>query len=336
MKLYYDQHAKDHPFKVDHKVWIYNAAVKPDLSKKLCSLCHGPFRLADQVTPVSFKVCNLQGKLQKGSVRVSRMKQYFSFDDPPIDLPPQSNSPENSPNPAPTPHYLFRKLPTTEDTETLQPDTSCNELVQSDTSCNVATDHEDNLEGTQPLPDLTKVQLQQMIKDIDDLQNELDIFTTTLSNCVTTNAADNHLASNTLPNCVTNHDKPKVTHSVAKETSANNHTLSDRVINRGKQSVARSTEINNFNNSLDQQKTRNNDIPTDSPPTLANDSNIHLVEQVKKHRHRNGKLQFLIKWLGFSNRHNTWEPENHLSPALVQEYFQGSKLKNQHQPMQSV
>ena len=89
MKLYYDQHAKDHPFKVDHKFWIYNAAVKPDLSKKLCSLCHGPFRLVDQVTPVSFKVCNLQGKLQKGSVRVSRMKQYFSFDDPPIDLPPQ-------------------------------------------------------------------------------------------------------------------------------------------------------------------------------------------------------------------------------------------------------
>ena len=316
MKLYYDQHAKDHPFKVGRKVWIYNPAVKPGLSKKLCSLWHGPFRLVDQVTPVSFKVCNLQGKPQKGSVHVNRMKQYFSYDDPPIDPPLQSNSPENSPNPTPTPHYLFTKLPTTEDTE----------LVQSDTSCNVATDHKDNLEGTQPLPDLTKVQLQQMIKDNDDLQNELDIFTTTLPNCVTTNDADNQLASNTLPNCVTNHDKPKVTHSVEKETSANNHTLSDRVINRGKQSVARSTEINNFNNNLDQQKTRNNDIPTDNHPILANDSNIYLVEQVKKHRHRNGKLEFLIKWLGFSNRHNTWEPENHLSPALVQEYFQGSKL----------
>ena len=244
------------------------------------------------------------------------MKQYFSYDDPPIDPPLQSNSPENSPNPTPTPHYLFTKLPTTEDTE----------LVQSDTFCNVATDPKDNLEGTQPLPDLTKVQLQQMIKDNDDLQNELDIFTTTLPNCVTTNGANNQLASNTLPNCVTNHDKPKVTHSVEKETPANNHTVSDRVITRGKQSVARSTETNNFNNNLDQQTTRNNDILTDSPPTLANDSNIYLVEQVKKHRHRNGKLEFLIKWLGFSNRHNTWEPENHLSPTLVQEYFQGSKL----------
>ena len=124
-----------------------------------------------------------------------------------------------------------------------------------------------------------------MIKDIDGLENELDIITTTLPNCVTTNNADNQLASNTLPNCVTNHDKRKSTHSTEKETSSNNHTLSDRVINCGKQGVARSTETNNFNNNLDQQKTRNNDIPAVSHPTLANGSNIYLVEQVKKHRH---------------------------------------------------
>ena len=81
MKLYYGQHAKDNPFKVGHKVWIYNPAVKPSLSKKLCSLWHGPFCLVHQVTPASSKVCNLQGKLQKGSVHVNLMKQYFSYDD---------------------------------------------------------------------------------------------------------------------------------------------------------------------------------------------------------------------------------------------------------------
>ena len=126
-----------------------------------------------------------------------------------------------------------------------------------------------------------------MIKDIDDLENELDIITTTLPNCVTTNNVNNQLASNTLPNCVTNHDKGKAIHSVEKVTPANNHTLSDCMINRGKQSVARSTETNNFNNNIDQQKTRNNDIPTDSHRTLAKDSNIYLVGQVKKHRHQN-------------------------------------------------
>ena len=86
-------------------------------------------------------------------------------------------------------------------------------------------------------------------------------------------------------------------------------------------------ETNNFNTNLDQQKITHTDIPTDNHPTPANDSNIYLVQQVKKHRHWNGKLEFLIKWLGFLNRYNTWEPENHLSPALVQEYFQKSKLE---------
>lgn len=33
MKSYYDQHAKDHPLQIDDKVWIYNPAVKPRLSK---------------------------------------------------------------------------------------------------------------------------------------------------------------------------------------------------------------------------------------------------------------------------------------------------------------
>ena len=48
---------------------------------------------------------------------------------------------------------------------------------------------------------------------------------------------------------------------------------------------------------------------------------------MKKHRHRNGKLEFPIKWLGYSNCQNTWELEGHLSPALVQEYFQQFPLE---------
>ena len=176
MKLYYDQHVKDHPFKVSHKFWIYNYAVKPSLSKKLCSLWHGPFRLVDEVTPVSFKVCNLQGKLQKGLVLVNRMKQYFSYDDPPIDPPPQSNSPGNSPNLTPVSQNLFTELLATEDTKRVQDNFP-------DTSCNVATDHVDNLEEIQPSPDLTETQgQQQKIKDIHNIANQLDIITNTLPN----------------------------------------------------------------------------------------------------------------------------------------------------------
>ena len=82
MKFYYHQHAKDHPFRVGHRVWIYNPTVKQGLSKKLCSLWHGPFCLEDQITPASFKVTDLQGKLQKGSVHVNQMKQHFKYDYP--------------------------------------------------------------------------------------------------------------------------------------------------------------------------------------------------------------------------------------------------------------
>ena len=56
MKLYYDQHAKDHPFRVGLKVWLYNP------------LGYDTFWLIKQITLVSFKIANLQGKLQKGSI----------------------------------------------------------------------------------------------------------------------------------------------------------------------------------------------------------------------------------------------------------------------------
>ena len=73
----------------------------------------------------------------------------LSYDDPPIDPPPQSNFPEDSPNPAPTRQHLFTERPTTIDIE----------LVQPDASYHVATDHVDDLEEVQPLPDSTEVQL---------------------------------------------------------------------------------------------------------------------------------------------------------------------------------
>ena len=83
MKPYYDQHSRDHPFEVGHKVWIYNPAVKPGLTKKLSCLWHGPYRLMDQVSPVSFKVADVKGKLLKGTVHVSRMKQLYTLQDKP-------------------------------------------------------------------------------------------------------------------------------------------------------------------------------------------------------------------------------------------------------------
>ena len=127
---------------------------------------------------------------------------------------------------------------------------------------------------------------------------------------------------------MTNHEKQRSNLSVEKETPVNNHTLSDRTTNRSTQTVARSRESNNFANNLDQQETRNENISPDTRQTLANGSNIYLVEQMEKRRHRMEKLEFLIKWLGYLNHPNTWKPEDHLPPALVPECFQQSLLEN--------
>ena len=305
MKLYYNQHAKDHSFRVGHKVWIYDPAVKPGLSKKLCCLWHGPFCLIEKITPVSFKVANLQGKLQKDSIHVNRMKQCFTYDDPPTDSSPHNNSNKPSPSPTFCPQALVTEPPSTENTQLA-------DIILSHDSRNTTPDPVEDLQELNPLPDLMN-STQKKINGFQAINEDYQLDTTALPSCVTIHNEDHQLDINTLPDCV---------------TPARDHALSDHVITRGKQTVARSGEINNFADNHDQKKKIiNHNLPTDACQTPATDNNIYLVEQVKNHRHRNGKLQFLFKCLSYSNRHNTWEPENHVYPALVREYFQHSSLE---------
>ena len=79
---------------------------------------------------------------------------------------------------------------------------------------------------------------------------------------------DHQLDFNTLSDCVTNCGKPQ-THSVEKKTPGSDHALSDAVITRGKQTVARSGEINNFVNNHDQKKKIiNHKLPTEAVKPL--------------------------------------------------------------------
>ena len=137
-------------------------------------------------------------------------------------------------------------------------------------SQNIITNHIEDQVEINPLPELTKsLRQKQKAKSSQDIDNQLDI--------------------NILPNCMFNRGKESVTDSVEKETFSSDHTLQNCVNNCGKQSVAGSREGNDYPNNHDQQKA------TSTPQTLADDSDIHLVEQVKKHRHQNKKLEFLIK-----------------------------------------
>jgi hypothetical protein len=48
------------------------------------------------------------------------------------------------------------------------------------------------------------------------------------------------------------------------------------------------------------------------------------VEQIESHRFvGHGKLQFLVKWLGYGVEHNTWEPQANCAncPEKVSEYW---------------
>ncbi|XP_022101841.1 M-phase phosphoprotein 8-like [Acanthaster planci] len=48
---------------------------------------------------------------------------------------------------------------------------------------------------------------------------------------------------------------------------------------------------------------------------------VFIADCIKKRRSRHGKVEFLVKWKGFPNRMNTWEPEyNILDPGLILEF----------------
>ena len=49
---------------------------------------------------------------------------------------------------------------------------------------------------------------------------------------------------------------------------------------------------------------------------------VYEVEKIVNHRIRKGVDEFLVKWLGYDDNENTWEPLSNLDcPALVQEYW---------------
>ena len=50
-------------------------------------------------------------------------------------------------------------------------------------------------------------------------------------------------------------------------------------------------------------------------------NDIYIVEELLKKRSRKGKTEYLVKWVGWDDKHNSWEPKsNILDKNLIAEY----------------
>ena len=85
---------------------------------------------------------------------------------------------------------------------------------------------------------------------------------------------------------------------------------------------------------LDNDTMPNSDTPTNAGPTTApeedgEEEEEFVVEQILNHRvTKKGKLEYYLKWKGFSNADNTWEPAENLNCKDLVDAYEALRVKD--------
>jgi hypothetical protein len=65
------------------------------------------------------------------------------------------------------------------------------------------------------------------------------------------------------------------------------------------------------------------------PPDMIEGEERYKVEAIRSHQHNQCKLQYLIKWKGYPESDNTWEPvDNVQAPLLIRKYHETHLLED--------
>jgi hypothetical protein len=76
MKTHYDRKAKEHDFKIGDKVLLREYMKQVGKNKKLSDKYRGPYTLIEQLSPVTFRLGDLENKRMNDTSHVNRMKHF--------------------------------------------------------------------------------------------------------------------------------------------------------------------------------------------------------------------------------------------------------------------